>query len=160
MSTVFSNQLKALLVTADMTEQGVNIWQTNCFTVQHFSYFCNRARNLDGKPYGPTVPAYLDFTVRISAGDSCRIFYERLLVRTAFPFSFLFNASFNEMRKLSACDDALVARGYLIDVQETFETLKTEDGSQEQMLLHGRLLLSNISYPGREKVLKLIITND
>ena len=160
MSTLFSNELKALLVTADMTEQGVNIWQNNCFTVQQFSYQCSRDRSGDGVPYGSTVSSFLDFTVRISAGDSCRIFYDRLGQMEPFPFSFLFNASFNEMRKLSTCDDAMVARGYLVDVQESFETVKTAGGVQEQVLLYGRLLLCNISYLGREKVLKLMITNE
>ena len=160
MGTLFSNQLKALLVTENITEPGVVVWQNNSFTVQHFSYMCCRHRDDSGTPYGSTIPAYLDFTVRIAAGSSAKVFYERMRQNESFPFSFLFNASFNDMRKLSEYEDAMVATGYLIDMEETFDKSPVEDGSQEQMLVRGRLLLSNIAYLGREKVLKLTITND
>ena len=160
MNHLFSNQLKAMLVLDDITEDGVSVWQDNSFTVQHFSYECRRERNGFGIPYGDTLPAYLDFTVRIANGDSGKLFYQRMHPYGSFPFSFLFNASFNELRRISACDDAMVATGYLIGLEETYESRASENGEAEQMLLHARLLLCNIAYLGRERVLKLTVTND
>lgn len=151
MPAVLSNQLKALLVLEDIMEEGVTIWQNNSFTVQQFSYSCERKRDLSGEPYGPTQPSYLYFTVRISSDDSAKAFFERLGSQTPFPYSFLFNASFNEMRRMAQCEDALVARAYLVDVEESFE---------EQMLIKGKLLLCNLSYLGQDETLQLTITND
>ena len=161
MAGTISNQLKALLVVDDITEQGVTVWQYNGFTVQHFRYECCRRRNESGLPYGPTLPAYLDFTVRIASEDSGKVFYERMRTNETFPYSFLFNASFNTRRQLSECEDALVATGYIVDLEEEYESAPAADGSAEQMLVHARLLLSNLTYLGREdRTLELTITKD
>lgn len=157
---VFSNQLKALLVLEDITEQGVSVWQNNCFTVQHYHYLCRRERNDAGIPYGRTVPSFLEFTIRVAAADSAKTLMERMQSQESFPFSFVFNASFAENRRLSDWEDAMVVRGYLVDVEETYDKTQAEAGAQEQMLIKGRLLLSNLAYVGRERVMKLTITKD
>ena len=160
MPRVLSNQLKALLVLDDVTEDGVSVWQNNCFTVQHFSYQCNRQRNEAGSPYGPTLPSYLTFTVRIAENDSARLLFERIGMGKTFSYSFLFNASFSAQRRLSDCEDAMVAQGYLVELDESYDSDANNAGAQEQMLIRGRLLLSHIRYVGRENILKLNITND
>jgi hypothetical protein len=160
MPAIFSNQLKALLVVEDITEQGVNVWQDNCFTVQHFSYDCHRRRNDAGEPYGPTVPAYLDFTVKVASDNNGKVFFERMQQDETFPYSFLFNASFNSMRRLSECQDAMVVTGYIVEVEESYGEVSTEEGVEEQMLIHARLLVSNIAYLGQESILELTITKD
>ena len=160
MSVVFSNQLKAMLVVEDITEQGVNVWQDNCFTVQHFSYDCHRLRNDKGTPYGSTLPSFLDFTVKVASNNNGKVFFERIQQDKTFPYSFLFNASFNNMRRLSECQDAMVVKGYIVGVEEAFGLASAEDGAQEQMLIRARLLISRIVYVGRDNSLDLIITND
>ena len=160
MPRVLSNQLKALLVLDDITDEGVSVWQNNCFTVQHFSYQCNRQRNEAGVPYGPTLPSYLDFTVRVSENDSAKLLFERIGISKTFPYSFLFNASFSTQRRLSDCEDGMVAQGYLVELDESYDSAANNGGTQEQMLIRGRLLLSHIRYVGRENSLKLNITND
>ena len=160
MAGTISNQLKALLVVENIAEQGINVWQNNSFTVQHFSYECRRRRNDSGKPYGQTLPAYLDFTVRVSSGESGKVFFDRMRTNETFPYSFLFNASFNSMRRLSECEDAMVVTGYIVEVEELFESAPASDGSAEQMLIHARLLISNLAYLGQEHTLNLTITND
>lgn len=160
MPKLISNQLKAMLVVEDISEQGVNVMQGNCFTVQHFSYACSRRRNDAGTPYGPTLPAYLDFTVKVASGNSGKVFFERMHQDSTFPYSFLFNADFNDVRRLSACEDAMIATGYIIDVEECYDKDIRLDANSEQMLIRARLLLSNIAYLGNERTLSLIITND
>ena len=76
------------------------------------------------------------------------------------PYSFLFNAVFGANGRLRDSEDALVATGYLVDVEEVYGKVSAEDGTPEQMLIHARLLLSNLAYLGREKTLNLTITND
>lgn len=160
MPVVFSNQLNALLVTDDISEQGVNVWKDNCFTVQHFGYQCSRKRTETGHPYGPTVPSYLDFTVKVEDKADGKVFYERMKSYKPFPYSFLFNANFDTRRGgLSSCEDALVAFGYIVEVEEIYSAPRA-GGQGEQALLRGRLLLSRINYPGRERTLTLSITHD
>ena len=159
MPSVFSNQIKALLITEDISEQGVSVWQSNCYTVQQFAYECCRKRNASGTPYGPTTPSYLDFSVRIASLDCGKVFFERMNASRSFPYSFLFNASFNDVHRLSEYEDAMVATGYIINLEEAYDR-PFEDGAQGQMLLKGRLLLCNIAYLGRDNVLKLMITTD
>ena len=160
MPVLLSNQLKALLVVEDITEQGVNVWRDNCFVIQHFHYDCHRRRNDAGEPYGPTVPAYLSFTVRVTSDNNGKILFERMQSHDTFPYSFLFNATFNASRRLSECQDAMVVTGYVVDVEETYESALSEDGEAEQMLIHAKILMSNIKYLGRERYLQLTMTND
>ena len=160
MSRLSSNELKAMLVVEDIMEQGVSVWQGNCFTVQHFSYTCSRRRNDAGVPYGPTVPSFLDFTVKVASDNNGRVFVDRMRKDETFPYSFLFNASFNEKQHFSECEDAMVATGYVIDVEECYDTELNGEQSSEQMLIRVRLLLSNIAYLGEERTLRLMITKD
>ena len=160
MPAVLSNQLKAMLVLEDISEQGVSVLQDQSFTVQHFSYRFSRNRNATGMPYGPTLEPYMDFTVKIAAEDSAKQFLERMKAPKPFPFSFLFNASFNASRRLSGYEDAMVARGYIVDLDEVYDVVELPTGKQEQMLIKVRLLLSKLSYVGSSKVLNLKITND
>lgn len=159
MSGPFSNQLKALLIAGDITEKGIKVRRTDCFTVQHFHYGCRRLRNDAGIPYGPTVPSYLDFAIRVAAGEKEKVFYDRILRSETFRYSFLFNASFNDKQGLSTYEDALVATGYLVDMEE----IHSDPGpgpTPEQILLRVRLLLSHLVYVGAEKTVKLTITKD
>lgn len=160
MARFISNMLKAMLVVEDISDPGVQVRIDNGFVVQHFSYECHRQRNDAGTPYGPTVPSYLDFIVKVASEDSGKVFFDRMQRNETFPYSFLFNASFNNIRRLSDCEDAMVATGYIVDMEESFESAPAEDGSSEQMLIHARLLISNLTYLGKERTMKLIITND
>lgn len=160
MAGTILNQVKMLLVLEAITEQGIDVRQNNSFTVQHFSYTCCRRRNDSGIPYGPTLPAYLDFTVKVVSGNNGKVFFERMQTNETFPYSFLFNASFTTAHQLSEYDDAMVASGYVVDVEEEFESAPGPDGTTEQMLIHVKLLISNLAYLGQDRTLDLTITKD
>lgn len=144
----------------DISEQDVNVSQNNGYTVQHFSYELSRDRDSKGVPFGETSPSFLDFTVRIATKDSAKVFFERMSITETFPYSFLFNASFNGVRRLSDCEDAMVATGYVIDVEEIYEDAAPGNQDARQMLVHVKLLVSNLVYLGQDKVLKVTVTND
>lgn len=152
MPTVFSNQLKAILVTEDIINQkDISVSQSKAYTVQHFSYECKRDRTAAGEPFGPTLQSFLDVTVRVPSEDSAKIFFERLYINQPFPYTFLFNATFNGIKMLSECQDALVARGYIVSAREVYDS---------QMLLQVRILLSKIDYLGTDNNLELPINQD
>ena len=160
MPRLFSNYLKAVLVMENIAEQDVVVTQTTSFTVQQFSYECSLSRDDSGNLYGQTIPSYLDFTVRVSSDDNGKAFFERMQLNESFPYSFLFNVSFNNVRTLADCEDAMVATGYVVDVEEVYDNALNDEGMAEQMLIKVKLLLSNIAYLGKERILDLKITND
>lgn len=144
----FSNQVKALLLAEDMTELAV-VSQDNCMTVQHFDYRCCRSRNDSGIPYGPTVSVIMNISVKSLSNTGNKIFYERLKSNLQSPFTVIFNATFDDYRKLSYYEDAMIVSGYVVDVEEAFDSSLGTNGETEQMLLQASLLLCSITYVGK-----------
>lgn len=160
MHLVVSKQLKALILTKDISEQGIVVRQPDCLTLQHFNYQCSRRRTDDGIPYGPTVPSYIDFTVRVTDKAQGKAFFERVGLNKSFRYSFLFNASFASKKKLSDYEDAMVITGYLVEMEEFYDQPRNPEEYSEQLLLHCRLLLCSIDYQGSKDSLTLTITED
>lgn len=154
---------KALILTKDITENKIVVKQADGLTLQHFSYQCGRKRTASGVPYGPTVPSYLDFTIRVSAKGQGKVYFERAGLNMPFRYTFLFNATFDSKKKniLSDYDDAMIVTGYIVEMEEFFDPPKGES-SDEQSLLRCRLLLCSISYLGTTgtKPVQLTITED
>lgn len=152
--------LKAMLCVEDITETGVNLTPSNSFTVQEFHYDYGRRRDAMGRPYGPTESAYMDFTVKVSSDESAKVFFERMKENDPYAYSILFDVYFKNMSQLSNYEDAMVARGYLVEVEEMFDKTPQADLMVGQMLIHAKLLLTNITYVGVESNLKLQIVTD
>jgi len=101
---------------------------------------------------------YLEFTISADAERGTKRFYQRMKEHDNAAFSFIFNASFGTNDRLSGFDDGMVAYGYVVDIEE--QCHDNDDNRPEQLLLHIKLLLSNINYVGRTSLYKLIINND
>lgn len=145
----FSNELKAAVVLEDILEVGSNAPQDKCMTVQDFNYSSLRKRDHTGAAYGSSEPVMLDFTVRINASIQSKPFYSYLMSDEYFSLTFIFNAVFNHMKRLSGYDDAMVINGYVIELKENFlGSISGEDN--EQMSLNVRMLVRNITYIGKE----------
>lgn len=146
MAEILSNHIKASLITEDISEIQ-SVPQSKCLTVQHFDYKCERSRNEEGEPYGTTMSATLRCTVR-STG-SLQVFYERMQSTTPYAYTFLFNSTFDERKVLSGYEDAMIITGYIIDIEEVFDTTSPTPDDTTQMLLKLQILLSNITYVGK-----------
>ena len=152
------NYLKAILFTEDFCEVGGSVLQSSCYTIQEYTYRCFRNRDGLGNSYGSIHSDYLDFTVRVDAERGCKRFYQRMADQANAPFSFIFNASFSPSGRLKGYDDGMVTYGYVIDIEES--CCDADADHPNQLLLHVKLLLSNIVYVGHESPRNLIITND
>lgn len=152
------NYLRAILYPEDITEVGGGVMEMHCLHVKDYKYRCYRNRDEVGNPYGHVLSDYLEFSVKIVKADACHVFYKRLEERTNSPFSFIFNASFNERGRLKNFDDGMITNGYVVDIEES--CANDDDSGEEQLMLHVKLLLSNINYLGMEDVHTLKITND
>lgn len=151
MATLYSNELKVVVITEDFEENPINILKENCLTVQHFSYQCERKRNSQGEYYGAQEPVILNFRVRIGSIRQINRFYQNLVNNGHYPYSFLFSPTFNQNQRLADYEDGMVVDGYVINVVETFNSSKNQAGEDEQVMLDVQILVRSITYAGREE---------
>ena len=151
MATLYSNELKALVVPENFLENPKNVLKENCLTVQHFDYECEHKRNASGEVYGPTEPVILKFSIRVNSPRHARVFYTNLVSNAYYNYSFLFNATFNSFQRLSDYEDGMVINGYVVNVEEDYISLHNEAGESNQILLNVTLLVRSVTYMGREE---------
>ncbi len=152
----YSDHLKAVLFPENLLDVGENVEKRLCKTVQHFSYKCQRSRNDAGIPYGNTTPTELLFTIKLESPDDSKVFYQQLQQNELFNHSFLFNATFDQRDRLKAYDDAMIVKGFVVDVKEDYDASVTEDGTAQQILIQVTLLLSSLTYVGKEDNSKIL----
>lgn len=143
-------ELKAIVVMANLLEEGVAITRDQCMSVEHFDYRCARKRDAKGRTYRASEPAILNFSVRINSAEQAQPFYKQLTDSGRCPLSFIFNATFaNTSKRLTDYDDALVVDGYVVDVQEDFQSSPMIEQREQQILFRARMLVRSIIYKGR-----------
>ena len=151
MATLYSNELKALVVAEDFLENPMHVLREDCMTVQHFEYQCVRKRNSSGATYGPTEPVILKFTVRVGSPADARLFCRYLISNVPENYSFLFNATFNANQRLANYEDGMVVNGYVVSIEENYNAGVSETGEQEQILLNVTLLACSVTYLSRDE---------
>lgn len=154
MATLYSNELKALMVAEDFLENPLNIMKEHCLTVQHFDYLCEHKRNAAGEVYGPTEPVILKFTVRVNSPMHTKVFYNNIFSNNYNNYSFLFNATFNDNQRLADYEDGMVVNGYIVRTEESFYSGKSQTGEEGQILFNVTLLVRDVTYLGRENHFK------
>lgn len=150
MVTLYSNELKALMVAEDFLENPLNVMKEQCLTVQHFDYLCEHKRNASGEVYGSTEPVILKFTVRVNSPMHTKVFYNNIFSNSHNNYSFLFNATFNANQRLADYEDGMVVNGYVVSTEESFSSGKNPTGEEGQILFDVTLLVRNVTYLGRE----------
>lgn len=150
-----SNNIKAILIPEDFSEMA-RVSQDKCLTLQHFDYKCQRCRNEEGTPYGSTVSVILNCTFRTV--EDLHIYYDCLKKNSPQAFTFIFNATFDPHKHLYDYEDAMIVNGYVVDIEEDFNSAMNEAGETEQILCNVKMLLSNITYVGKSsnKTLSII----
>ncbi|MBO4249759.1 MAG: hypothetical protein J5884_00730 [Paludibacteraceae bacterium] len=146
---LLSNELKAVAVMADISENGATVTRDQCMTVEHFDYRCARKRDRDGRTYASSEPVELAFSVRINGEDQAKPFYRQLCSGDEYGvLSFLFNTTFQATGRLDSYEQALAVEGFVVDVQEDFHSAQTET-NEGQIILRARMLVRSIIYVGQ-----------
>ena len=157
MADNYSNYLKVVLFSGDICESNAGISRNRCFTVLHFDYESKRFRSKDNDVnYHAEEPTILTFTIRINTPETGKELFSQMQTQESFPYSFLFNATFSAMNSVENYEDAMVARGHIIDIDEEFIT-DTNNNRQEQMLMKVKLLLNTITFVGKQRNIVLSI---
>jgi hypothetical protein len=150
MATLYSNELKAVVVMENLLENPLNVLKENCMTVQHFNYDCDHKRNESGEVYGATNPVMLEFTVRANSPRQAKAFYKEIVSNEHSNFSFLFNVKYNENQRLNTYEDGMVVNGYIVHIEENYTTIAQEDGSMTQIELKATILCRSVTYLGAD----------
>ena len=156
MATLYSNELKAVVVMENFLENPLNVMKENCMTVQHFNYECEHKRNEAGEMYGAINPVMLEFTVRVNSPRQARAFYKELVSNEHSNYSFLFNVTYNENQRLNTYEDGMVVNGYIVHIEENYTTAAQQDGSNTQIELSVKLLSRSVTYLGADNNYKSI----
>lgn len=150
MADTYSNQLKVVFVSEDISEMPDAILRENCFTVQHFSYESKHRRHAEtGNTSHAEDASLLDISIRINTPDCGKELLAHMQDQERHPYSFLFNATFKPSGRIEDFDDGMTAVGYIVDIQEDFGSSIQMD-QQEQMLMHIKLLINSITFIGKE----------
>lgn len=146
-----SNELKAVVILEDLLEMPANILKDNCLTVQNFNYDCVRKRTQKGGIYGAMDPVILSFTIRVNDQFHALRFFKAIASNLTTSLSFLFNATYDPRMRLKDYEDGLVVNGFVVGVEEVYQTEANENGEFQQMLLNVKLLVSTVTYLGNEE---------
>lgn len=155
-----SNQIKALAFYGDLTSANAKLHRDEAVTLQNYYYRCVRSRNALGFPYGNPHSMQVEFTVRNFSVSWEKNLLEIMKSNETHSFSFIFNGVFNESRRLEDFDDALILRGFVVDMEHIYDNYQEENSTMGQRLMKIKLLLSNIVYKGEYADRKLEITNE
>ena len=150
MATLYSNELKAVVVMDNFLDNPMNILKENCMTVQHFNYECAQKRNDSGEIYGAVNPVMLDFVVRANSPRHARAFYKEIVSNEHTNFSFLFNVTYNENQRLENYEDGMVVNGYIVHIEEEYTSRTNQAGSSTQIELHVKILSRSVTYMGAD----------
>lgn len=148
MAMNLSNHLNAILYPGNiLTEEVCGIPMDKCFTVLHFNYECRKERDKAGFPFGNTTSTFLYFTLRLIRPEDGKMFYQQMHHNEPSDFTFMFNVKY-ENRRIKKSEDDMVVSGYVVDVEDDYTTTPMKDGSTEQMQIHVKLLVANMTYIG------------
>ena len=154
MATLYSNELKAVVVMDNFLDNPKNELKENCMTIQHFNYECVHKRNEGGEIYGAVNPVMLDFVVRANSPRQAKAFYKELVSNEHTNFSFLFNVIYNENQRLQDYEDGMVVNGYIVHIEEEYTSRTNQAGSSTQIELHVKILTRSVTYLGSDNHFK------
>ena len=149
--------IRAMLVAEDITMVKNSITKDKCYVVQHYFYESQRERVGARMISGVEDSSYINLVIRIAAAGTGRQFYQQMTENEPFVYSILFNATFNGSDRLLDFDDAMMVKGYIVDIEETISTGNLIHGADTQVLMKLKLLLNTITYIGSERNIELDI---
>jgi len=149
MAINLSNHLRAMIYPSNILAEDIcRIPMDKCFTVLHFNYECKKERNQAGFPFGDTTSTILSFTIKLMNPEDGKLFYQRMQINEPDYFTFMFNAMLEDHQEVIGYEDAMVVCGYVVDVEDDYSTTPSKNGYTEQMQIHVKLMIANITYIG------------
>lgn len=148
----YSDNIKAVLFIDDF-RQSAFIHRAKCMTIQQYNYELAKSRKDNGEVYEyATSGSIMEISLRVGSRDKMKPFYERTNDFVPSQYSVLFNCTFDEDDRLTDYDNAMIAEGFIIDIQEEYDVNAAAEG--QQMLIHIKFLITGIRYMGEASDVK------
>lgn len=160
MQTRLSNEIKVLIYVGDMDEEIGCLRKEDCNNVLQYSYDSVRGRDQKGFPTGDSSSLILKLKIRNFTHTLSRHFLIAIGKNRPYDYNFLFNATFDDNKVLKGYDNKMQARGYVVDIEETFDNYQSEGGADGQKIMTVELLLSRLTFTGENNNSVLTISND
>lgn len=151
MSNSSSNELKAIVTLDNYLETPASVLRANCHTLSNLHYNSEYRRNDSNQVYGATDPVILDFSIRIGSSKKANIFYRILVEGSHYNYTFLYNVTFDGNDRISDHEGGMVVDAYVVKIKQEYTSQRTGHDSDEQIILHVKLLVRSITYLGDNK---------
>lgn len=149
MGFVYSNFLKVMFFPGNILDKERKFNQSECLTVQTFDYSFERTCNSNGIPFGATINPIVECTLKFMSEIKVKGIIGNTLSRDVEEYTFLFNASFDKDRNVDNFENAIVVRGYVVDVEQTFSARESRNENQP-MEIKVRILATDMTYAGSQ----------
>lgn len=160
MPTTLSNEIKVSLYAGNLGDVSGLLRKEDCTTVVQYGYDGIRNRDSKGFPIGISKPLYLDLTLRNFSHKISKHFLQEIHKNTPYDYTLLYNAKYDDNKILQGYDGSLLARGYVVDIEELYDNQESEKSETNQKLMKLRLLLTRLEFKGMHNHSILTISND
>lgn len=151
MNKLYSNELKAVLILDNFQDAPESVLRENCIMVSHLDYHCEYRRNDSNSVYGAVDPVILNFSIRIGSVKKATPFYRHLVENGHYVYTFLYNTTYDQNDRIATYEDGMVVDAFVVKVEQEYTTQRTGHDSDEQIMLHVKLLVRSITYLGTDK---------
>lgn len=118
----------------------------DCYVIQNYKYASSHPRDEQGKPYATTNCALIDVVISVDTLRTIQTFYQQLCSNEAFTYTIFFNVTYDSQNAIESYDQAIKMEGYVVDMEENFDTEASGPEEQKQMTCKVRILLSKVKY--------------
>lgn len=157
MSFVLSNHLKAVFLKGNILDDDARFSQYDCLTAQRFDYNFERTCNSKGIPFGSTTHPVVSFSLRFMDDLKVKSFFSLINSMDVAEFSFVFGVTFDENRRISSYENAVVVRGYVVGLEQDY-TYNVSSEGEFQRLLNVEFLALDVTYAGSQSNKTLVIS--
>lgn len=151
MNKLYSNELKAVLILENFLDTPGSVLRENCIMVSHIDYHCEYRRNDSNSVYGAVEPVILNFSIRIGSAKKANPFYRHLVENGHNMYTFLYNVTYDQNDHIDTYEDGMIVDAFVVKVDQEYTTQRTGRDSDEQIMLHVKLLVRSITYLGTDK---------
>ena len=148
MKKLYSNELKAVLILDNFQDVPGSVLRENCLMVSHLDYHCESRRNGSNTVYGAVDPVILNFSIRTGSAKKADPFYRQLVENGHNVYNFLYNVTYDQNDRIDNYEDGMIVDGFVVKVDQEYTTQRTGRDSDEQIMLHVKLLVRSITYLG------------
>lgn len=144
-------QNKIYLFLENVKEEGILFAKYDASLVESLNYKIQYKRDNMGTPFGAPMADLITLTIRGYNDKNINTLYRRIRDNSPDSFTLVHNPVFDTNSELlQSYDNAIVYRGYIVDIEEYFHggLTPTKNELDEQMLFTIKIMPTKVEYVG------------